>query len=219
MSIQKKFKAGDRVVWDDFGYWGTFFAHTNPKQILTVSYYGDEDDGLVFFENLLDINGNMAGVFDHRFTLVESAQESAETPSNQGKTFSQNSVSCKDKETPVLEENDENGWFKRGQLPPAGAVCEVMDGGEWVQTVVVGIDSEGFAVYESTWSDVHYDGESNPLRFRPIKTAEEIAKEQEREAYCDRIYSVLCKAERKNNRSDMAEALYEAGLRFVEKGE
>ena len=115
-----------------------------------------------------------------------------------------------------MEENDENGWFKRGQLPPAGAVCEVMDGGEWVQTVVVGIDSEGFAVYESTWSDVHYDG-GNPLRFRPIKTAEEIAKEQEREAYCDRIYSVLCKAERKNNRSDMAEALYEAGLRFVEK--
>ena len=79
------------------GIGGTFFAHTNPKQILTVSYYGDEDDGLVFFENLLDINGNMAGVFDHRFTLVESAQESAETPSNQGKTFSQNSVSCKDK--------------------------------------------------------------------------------------------------------------------------
>ena len=114
MSTQKKFKADDKVVWDDLGYWDTFFAHTDPKQILTVSHYGDDDDGedgLVFFENLSGVNGDQAGVFDHRFTLVESAQESiekpAETPSNQGKTCSQNCVSCKDKETHVLEENDE----------------------------------------------------------------------------------------------------------------
>jgi len=38
-----------------------------------------------------------------------------------------------------------------------------------------------------------------------------------RSAYCDRIYGVLCKAERSGNRSDMAEALYDAGLRFTEK--
>lgn len=42
-------------------------------------------------------------------------------------------------------------------------------------------------------------------------------KRQERENYIDRIYSVMCKAERPNNRSDMAEALYDAGLRFVEE--
>lgn len=186
MSTQKKFKAGDKVVWSDIGYWSTFFAHTDPKQILTISHYGDEDDGLVFFENLSDINGDQAGVFDYRFTLVESAQESiekpAETPSNQWKTCPQNYVSCKDKETPVLEENDENAWFKRGEFPPAGTVCEVIDEGEWRQTVVVGVDSEGFAVYESPWSDIPYDGESNPLRFRPIKTAEQIAEEGRQKA-------------------------------------
>jgi len=228
MSNQKKFKAGDKVVWDDLGYCGMFFVHTNPKQILTVSHYGDEDDGedgLVFFENLSDINGNMAGVFDHRFTLVESAQESAETPSIQGKTCSQNCVSCKDKETPVLEENDENGWFKRGELPPVGANIEYKIGaGPWFEaTVKYVLDVLGGEEDEIVIACPHLGFEqlltlSDHAKIRPTATPEQIA-EQEREAYCDRIYSVLCKAERKNNRSDMAESLYDAGLRFVEKGE
>lgn len=226
MSVQNKFKAGDKVVWNDLGYQDKFFAHTDPKQLLTVSHYGDEDDGLVFFENLLDINGDQAGVFDYRFTLVESAQESAETPSIQGKTCSQNCVSCKDKETPVLEENDENGWFKRGELPPVGTVCEagiphVSGVNDEVRRVLLieGYPIAHFECGEKTYTWFSSEGGFYPpgvFEFRPIRTPEEIAK-QEREAYCDRIYSVLCKAERKNNRSDMAEALYDAGLRFVEE--
>ena len=34
---------------------------------------------------------------------------------------------------------------------------------------------------------------------------------------CDKIYSIMLQAERLTNRSDMAETLYDAGLRF--KGE
>ena len=220
MSIQKKFKAGDKVVWDDFGYWNTFFTHTDPEQILTVSHYGDEDDGeagLVFFENLSDINGDQAGVFDHRFTLVESAQESNGTPSIQGETCSQNCVSCKDKQTHTLEDKDENEWFKRGELPTVGTVCECQNNSmQWLKgTIVYVVEDKGTTLaIMQTPTEILY-GEAG--EFRPIQSPEQIAK-QEREAYCDRIYSVLCKAERKNNRSDMAEALYDAGLRFVGEG-
>lgn len=216
MSVQNKFNVGDKVILVDQEYAKGFFPNYKGEELIVVNI---EEDA---YANDLLVTDAGISAFDYRFTLVESAQESiekpAETPSNQGKTCSQNCVSCKDKETPFLEYNDENAWFKRNEFPPAGTVCEVMDGGEWLQTVVVGVDSEGFAVYESTWIDIPYDGENNPLRFRPIKTAEEVAAE-ERATYCDRIYGVLCKAERKNNRSDMAEALYDAGLRFAEKGE
>jgi len=219
MSIQKKFSVGDKVKWNDAGYWRTFFEdEVGLEDVLTVLGYEDHPT-LVKLQN---DSGFVLHAFDWRFTLVESAQEliekPAETPSNQGKTCSQNCVSCKDKETPVLEENDENAWFKRGELPPVGTVCECQNNSmQWLKgtIVCVGEDKGTTLAIMQTPAEILY-GEAG--EFRPIKSPEQIA-EEEREAYCDRIYSVLCKAERKNNRSDMAESLYDAGLRFVEKGE
>lgn len=182
MSIQKKFKADDKVVWDHLGYWEVFFAHTDPKQILTVSHYDDEEDcenNLVFFENLLDADGSPVGVFDWRFRLVESAQELAETPSNQGKTYSQNCVSYKDKEAPVLEENDESGWFKRGELPPVGTVCECQNSfGEWLvgEVIHIGIDLGKTLAIIQTDTEILYG--SSVHEFRPIKSPEQVAVEE-----------------------------------------
>lgn len=53
------------------------------------------------------------------------------------------------------------------------------------------------------------------MEFRPIRTPEQIAA-HERSRYCDRIYGVMRKAASPYNRSDMAEVLYDAGLRFTE---
>lgn len=219
MSIQKKFKAGDRVVWDDLGYQDKFFAHTDPKQILTVSHYGDEDDGedgLVFFENLSDINGDQVGVFDHRFTPVESAQESAETPSNQGKTCSQNCVSCKDKQTPLLEDKDENEWFKRGELPPVGANIEYKLGaGIWFPAVVkyvldtfVKVEGE-VVVYCPHLKCEMLIVLNEDTSIRPIKSPEQIAEEEREKAvtYMINRFSGLSKAH--------AVLMYDAGYRLV----
>ncbi|MGN6056644.1 hypothetical protein [Pseudomonas aeruginosa] len=51
--------------------------------------------------------------------------------------------------------------------------------------------------------------------FRPIRTPEQIAAE-ERSKECDRIFAILSSVEREGNRSDMAEALYDAGYRRQE---
>ena len=52
---------------------------------------------------------------------------------------------------------------------------------------------------------------------RVLRTQEQI-EAKERNRVCDRIYGIITGpgVERKDNRSDMAEALYDAGLRFVE---
>lgn len=57
--------------------------------------------------------------------------------------------------------------------------------------------------------------ESQAIRLR--KTPDQIAAE-ERSLACDRIYGIITGpgVERKGNTSDMAEALYDAGLRFTE---
>ena len=54
--------------------------------------------------------------------------------------------------------------------------------------------------------------------YRPIRTSDQIAAAKERSIACDRIFGIITGpgVERKGNTSDMAEALYDAGLRFVE---
>lgn len=105
---------------------------------------------------------------------------------------------------------------------------------EWRERVVlppVGVECGYLAVWPSIWVDVkvlaHTDIEGedvavvqcgNTLAFGGAEMFRKLdTKKQERENYIDRIYGVMCKAERPNNRSDMAEALYDAGLRFVEE--
>ena len=115
--------------------------------------------------------------------------------------------------------SDDNAWFERGELPPIGSICEHEPSGfsnEWFSVEVLahkefkGHDT-GLLVVFATEDDVSF---SSGECFRPIKSPERTAAE-ERAAYCDRIYGVLSQAERKDKRSDMAEALYDAGLRFV----
>lgn len=51
-----------------------------------------------------------------------------------------------------------------------------------------------------------------------FKTQSQVEAERDRSLMCDRIYGIITGhgVERKGNTSDMAEALYDAGLRFVE---
>lgn len=51
-----------------------------------------------------------------------------------------------------------------------------------------------------------------------FKTKSQFEAERARSAVCDRIYGIITGSgvERKGNTSDMAEALYDAGLRFIE---
>lgn len=104
-------------------------------------------------------------------------------------------------------------WKEGVDLPPVGIECEHVVDTPWVWGVVkilahTEVEGVSVALYQYG-NKISFSSE---VFFRKIDT-----KRQERENYIDRIYGVMCKADRPDNRSDMAEALYDAGLRFVEE--
>ncbi|HCI1891752.1 TPA: hypothetical protein NOS95_002682 [Pseudomonas aeruginosa] len=108
-------------------------------------------------------------------------------------------------------------WNGQG-LPPVGTVCEYLDTNlEWHEVEIFGIDKAQRRIFASPWMTMPYMGCSAPECFRPIRTPEQIAAE-ERSKECDRIFVILSSVEREGNRSDMAEALYDAGYRRQEEG-
>lgn len=102
-------------------------------------------------------------------------------------------------------------WDGQG-LPPVGTVCEYYaDENTWRRCEIVA-HKDGQAV---VWVNNAHIWASSGESLRPISTPEQIAAE-ERSKECDRIFVILSSVEREGNRSDMAEALYDAGYRRQE---
>ncbi|MFU3016104.1 hypothetical protein ACM7NY_02215 [Pseudomonas aeruginosa] len=103
-------------------------------------------------------------------------------------------------------------WNGQG-LPPVGTNCEYRSNDGWLQCEVVAHRNNAAVVLNH-----HYEADFVPPQdLRPIRTPEQIAAE-ERSKECDRIFVILSSVEREGNRSDMAEALYDAGYRRQEEG-
>ncbi len=103
-------------------------------------------------------------------------------------------------------------WDGQG-LPPVGTNCEYRSSDGWLQCEVVAHRNNAAVVL-----DHHYEADFVPRQdLRPILTPEQIAA-KERSKECDRIFAILSSVEREGNRSDMAEALYDAGYRRQEEG-
>ncbi|HEJ2104688.1 TPA: hypothetical protein SLV91_003647 [Pseudomonas aeruginosa] len=101
-------------------------------------------------------------------------------------------------------------WDGQG-LPPVGTNCEYRSSDGWLQCEVVAHRNNAAVVL-----DHHYEADFVPRQdLRPIRTPEQIAA-KERSKECDRIFAILSSVEREGNRSDMAEALYDAGYRRQE---
>ncbi|WP_449556872.1 hypothetical protein [Huaxiibacter chinensis] len=103
-------------------------------------------------------------------------------------------------------------WDGEG-LPSVGIKCEHCPGGttqhEWEVVTIAGIYENLVTGFTDFWL-VKENGSSytvgNPYRFRPIRS--EAGKK--RSDICDKIYGAMTTAEREGNRSDMAEAVYDA---------
>lgn len=91
-------------------------------------------------------------------------------------------------------------------LPPIGCACECqykVHGSDWVHFECIAVD--GKALFG--WSNNKPVAlQSNTHNFRPLRTE----AERKRDNICDKIYGAMTTAERKDNRSDMAEAIYDA---------
>lgn len=120
----------------------------------------------------------------------------------------------------------ENLWDGEG-IPPNGTICVAHADGGTLHKVKVICQPVGTEQQEELVAVVGLEGERKCLlwwtnNYQKIKTKEEIAAEKERSRVCDKIYGVLFTTDGKDgsrigNRSDYAEALYDAGLRFADK--
>lgn len=73
----------------------------------------------------------------------------------------------------------DNGWFERGELPPAGVECEVRIGDDWRRTKVVAAlhtDVGRLPIFTTPWCPQRYV-DCGPEQFRPILTERELAIE------------------------------------------
>ena len=97
---------------------------------------------------------------------------------------------------------EKNNWYERGEMPPVGAVCEVMYDRVWEQTKIIGWDDE-FIVVTTEWDEIlDYDGLcAEPSDFRPLQT--------ERERWVEMARKATFEADEKQN---YYEAIYDAGL-------
>ncbi|HEB4079328.1 hypothetical protein AAA616_27240 [Pseudomonas aeruginosa] len=123
---------------------------------------------------------------------------------------------------PVACAHASTTWDGQG-LPPVGTVCEhygTADDLAWLEVEFIGhgnVDGRNVAFFRyGTGSPRFTVSYSTANNFRPLRTPEQIAAE-ERSKECDRIFVILSSVEREGNRSDMAEALYDAGYRRQEE--
>lgn len=93
-------------------------------------------------------------------------------------------------------------WNGEG-LPPVGCECECQFRGEWQKCTIL---FSGKQIVVVMVGDDEYPFESKGLLFRPIRSE----AERKRDDICDKIYGAMTNAKRKDNRSDMAEEIYDA---------
>lgn len=117
-------------------------------------------------------------------------------------------------------------WTGEG-LPPVGTECEIKHADlGWIKCEIVAHKKMkcGGKTHAIAWIDGNNLDQSQGIRFRPIKTPEQIRAEsiagEERKKNIDKIqeiYEVSMSTSRRGHASRPAiEALYDAGLRFVE---
>ena len=75
--------------------------------------------------------------------------------------------------------NVDNGWYARGEFPPAGTDCEFWDCGYWHLARIIGMDAEGLCE-ASVIFDEHRGYRASPLvsDFRPIKTDADLDRDE-----------------------------------------
>ncbi|UAW58715.1 hypothetical protein ASO78B_011 [Escherichia phage vB_EcoS_ASO78B] len=102
-------------------------------------------------------------------------------------------------------------WNGEG-VPQVGCECEYsLNAGKtwWKCKIDYIVGTQGVVMLCDTFEGVQYvkfSSYGGTLKFRPIRTE----ADKKRERICDAIYGALTKAERQHNRSDEAEAVYDA---------
>ena len=97
-------------------------------------------------------------------------------------------------------------WNGEGLVPPVGCVCErSWAGDEWLSCRIL-FASDQIVVIKLEESGIEDAYNIGDVTFRPIRPE----AERRGDDICDKIYGAMTNAKRKDNRSDMAEEIYDA---------
>ena len=116
-----------------------------------------------------------------------------------------NTLRLRPKENKV---EDINSWYKRGEFPPVGTVCEMLSSNYWQKVKIVGWDG-GDIVIASDIIEGRYRGlvpGQSDFRFRPLQT--------ERERWVEKAYDIYAKQAPSHSETwtDVLKRIYDAGL-------
>ena len=104
--------------------------------------------------------------------------------------------------------NVDNGWYARGEFPPAGTDCEFWDYG-WHLARIIGMDEEGLCVASVHFDEFRgYHSSAQIADFRPLKTD----AERDRDAAIEEMLTFSPYPSSRIIR-EAYEALYDAGYR------
>lgn len=114
-------------------------------------------------------------------------------------------------------------WDGNG-LPPVGTVCEIKHASlGWTQCEIVAHKTnDGGTKYAIAWIDSNTLDQSQGLRFRPIRTPEQIAEEERKAAYKGMLHdlaAVLGISNIDERECDVLHILVEAGYRKENKND
>ncbi|MCS7758597.1 hypothetical protein N0619_20150 [Pseudomonas aeruginosa] len=119
----------------------------------------------------------------------------------------------------TFEARPQEPWDGQG-LPPVGTVCEIKhrDIG-WVRCEIVAHKSFscGGLTHAIAWIDENTLDQSQGVRFRPIRTPEQIAAEERRNSILH-LANLLIDSRGQCNEYSQAEAIFDAGYRRQEEG-
>lgn len=84
-------------------------------------------------------------------------------------------ISIEDNQVQVLTQQQDNGWFERGELPPVGCECEILGAfghyQEWFPCKIIAEHSGSvFAANERSWMNVR----KGERQFRPLRTERDV---------------------------------------------
>lgn len=173
---------------------------------------GGWPDGVVKIHQ--DYDGETWGWLVHDDTeLLFTLDQVAANAMKYGKKEKCENMVTREQYESALAASQKPAWSGE-DLPPVGCECEWRDSNVGWIPVKIKYISEQIVVIESPvnlfgvqkLTEIAKDIICDKPQFRPLRTE----ADKKRERICDAIYGALTKAERQHNRSDEAEAVYDA---------
>ncbi|AWH14636.1 hypothetical protein [Aeromonas phage 62AhydR11PP] len=162
----------NKPSWKDAPEWANYLAidgdsvwywhEMDPKTVAGCEYWMSRGQSGIACRG--EVLGDWRDTMERRSEEFKPSIEEANRLAQEFKQF----TSIEDSQEKEMKRD--NGWFERGELPPAGIECEAYVDGRWQECYVVGFSRIGDPVIEVNRSIT----DVNRCKFRPIRTERDV---------------------------------------------